>query len=356
MQAKAGSDPNFDMDQARISAALASAPGALVKLGCAMIDSGEGVKAISLFKSLLRQNPDDPALKSAARKVFSYAVPRWHQPMLRDQLRNDLYQRAIERAVRPGMRVLDIGTGSGLLAMMAARAGASVVVACEVNPIVAATAAEIVAANGYSGQVRVIPRKSTELDREADLGGGADLIVSEIFSDDLLIEGALPSFDHARRELASPGAQYIPRAASMRVALGYHDKADFEPLERLNGFDLSLFDRHVAKEHRIPVGSRHLQLCSTAVDLLAFDLQAGESPRGGTASATLTAEHGTANGVAQWIRLELDEETIYENRPSPDATSAWDFYFRSLPGNSVVEVGEQCTIHVAHDGERVHFW
>lgn len=344
-----------DSNRARLDARLLSSPGALVKLGCAMINSGEAVKAIALLQSMLSQHPDNPALQSAARKILSYPVPRWHKPMLRDLARNDLYQRAIERAVGPDTRVLDIGTGSGLLAMMAARAGARSVVACEVNPVLAATATEIVAANGYSSQVRVVPSKSTELDRHADLNGGADLIVSEIFSDDLLCEGALPSFDHARRELASPTAQYIPRVASMRVALAYHDSFDFDPLAQVNGFDLSLFDRHVVREHRIPVGSRHLQLRSAPANLLTFDFNSGASPGGGTAAVTLTAEYGEANGVAQWIRLELDEETVYENRPSHGAKSAWDIYFRSLP-DGVLKAGGQCEVHVAHDGERAHFW
>ena len=43
------------------------------------------------------------------------------------------YDAALRRAIRPGCRVLEIGTGSGLLAMMAARAGAAQVVTCERN-------------------------------------------------------------------------------------------------------------------------------------------------------------------------------------------------------------------------------
>jgi type II protein arginine methyltransferase len=46
--------------------------------------------------------------------------------------------------VGPATKVLDIGTGTGLLAMMAARAGAREVVACEMNPAVADAASAIV--------------------------------------------------------------------------------------------------------------------------------------------------------------------------------------------------------------------
>lgn len=345
-----------DADRVKVDPSLASTPGALVRLGCAMMASGDGAKAVALVKSVLSRNPDDPALKSAARTILSFNIPQWHLPMLHDHVRNDAYRVAIERAVKPGMRVLDIGTGSGLLAMMAARAGADLVVACEMEPAVAATAADIIARNGYSSQVRVVQRKSTELDRDKDLDGGVDVIVSETFSDDLLSESALPSFDHARRELANPDAHYIPRAASMRVALAWFDQAQDRRLDAMSGFDLSLFERHIKINRRPKVGDDRLSLRSDPADLFAFDLTRGDSFRGGGASLSLTAKGGPANGVVQWIRLELDEETVYENQPGPGATSAWNVHFHPLPDGKTVEVGGQHVVNAAHDGERVHFW
>ena len=50
-----------------------------------------------------------------------------HRLMLQDALRMDTYRQAIQRSVRPGMRVMDLGTGTGILAMWAAQAGDEVV-------------------------------------------------------------------------------------------------------------------------------------------------------------------------------------------------------------------------------------
>ncbi len=66
---------------------------------------------------------DDPAWQSAIDKITSGLIPDFHRDMLRDHHRNALYKEALEWHAK-GRTVLDIGTGSGLLAMMAARAGA----------------------------------------------------------------------------------------------------------------------------------------------------------------------------------------------------------------------------------------
>ena len=50
---------------------------------------------------------------------------RWHFGMLNDAERNTAYDRALRARVRAGDMVLDIGAGTGLLGMMAARAGAA---------------------------------------------------------------------------------------------------------------------------------------------------------------------------------------------------------------------------------------
>ena len=105
--------------------------------------------------------------------------------MLNDTTRNDAFERAIQAAVaREGRhaRILDIGAGSGLLSMMAARAGAANIVACERVPIIAEAAERIVALNGLDRAIRVISKASNDLAVGKDLEGPADILVSEIIS------------------------------------------------------------------------------------------------------------------------------------------------------------------------------
>jgi len=62
---------------------------------------------------------------------------------------------ALEAHLRPGMRVLDLGTGSGILAVAAARLGAGSVLALDTDPQAVAVARENVSRNGVADRVRV---------------------------------------------------------------------------------------------------------------------------------------------------------------------------------------------------------
>lgn len=61
---------------------------------------------------------------------------------------------ALERHVSAGARVLDVGTGTGILALAAARLGAGEVVATDVDPLARHAARESFAANGVRAAVR----------------------------------------------------------------------------------------------------------------------------------------------------------------------------------------------------------
>jgi ribosomal protein L11 methyltransferase len=64
--------------------------------------------------------------------------------------------RLLDRAVRTGDRVLDVGAGSGILAIAAARLGAAEVVAIEADTLGCEALRENVARNGVSNRVRVV--------------------------------------------------------------------------------------------------------------------------------------------------------------------------------------------------------
>ena len=84
-----------------------------------------------------------------------YAEFEVHRTMIRDRVRTEAFRRAIDSVVRPGDVVLDVGAGSGILSVFAARAGAARVYAVE-RTTIAVLAQELAAANGVADIVEVI--------------------------------------------------------------------------------------------------------------------------------------------------------------------------------------------------------
>jgi len=336
-------------------ARAAESPLGLARLAGVFFNMGDEGRAREVALQAIAAAPDDPEIRSLATSVLGNGVPRFHFSILRDEALYAAYEAALRRAVTPQTRVLEIGAGTGILAMMAARAGAEHVVTCEMMPAVAEAARDIVALNGYADRVRVIAKKSYDLDPNADMSGLAELLVSEIFGNDMLSQGVLPVTEHAAKALLRPGAKVIPARGIVRLALAYD--AGLPRLGTTEGFDLSPFNRLAANGHIIRRGSERLTLLSAPVDLFDFDFQSGGPFPAATASATVTSTGGRANGIAQWIALQMDKEGWYENNPDPGASSAffgvlfWPFIApRDCPPGTAV------TVWGSHDRHRLRIW
>lgn len=72
-----------------------------------------------------------------------------------DSAAGDPYHQAVDKEVRPGLRVLDMGTGCGVSALLAARAG-SEVVAVDVNPKAVECARANAERNGLAAQITFV--------------------------------------------------------------------------------------------------------------------------------------------------------------------------------------------------------
>ena len=106
--------------------------------------------------------------------------------------------------------MLDIGTGSGVLAVAAARAGARRVYAVEASDI-AEVAERVFAANGVTDTVTLIPGWS----RQIELPEPADLLVAEIIGNEPFEEEILETTLDARRRLLKPDARLIPHTLTL---------------------------------------------------------------------------------------------------------------------------------------------
>jgi type II protein arginine methyltransferase len=141
---------------AALEPVVAGKPHAMLGLARMMQQDGQSARALELCDSALQLAPEDGKLAAKITDFITSTVPGWHFYMLRDEMRIAAYEAALRRAVTPESPVFEIGSGTGILAMMAARAGARSVVTSEMTPAIARQAAAIVAQNGYADRVRVV--------------------------------------------------------------------------------------------------------------------------------------------------------------------------------------------------------
>ena len=239
-----------------------------------------------------------------------YAEFEVHRTMIRDRVRTEAFRRAIDSAVRPGDIVLDVGAGSGILSLFAARAGAARVYAVE-QTSVAVLAQQLATANGVAEVVRVIQGDVTEV----ELPEPVDVIVSEWLGGFGIDEGMLVPVITARDRWLKPGGVMIPDSVTAWVAL-VHDRYLGEAVEFLRdnpyGLDLGDLVEKTVNEIVYSGGFRHLaagdrrsepaRLWTTNAGLIRLEeAQAPHEARG----LLPVHEHGTANALALWFSAGL---------------------------------------------------
>ena len=331
---------------------VAEDPRGLMAVARQMIAAGDRKRALQIAE---RVHAMTGGRGVTAAEMLSDGVYSWHFLIPRDRGRNDAYEQALLRAIRPGCRVLEIGTGTGLLAMMAARAGASVVT-CEADPAIASAAREVIAANGCADRVTVVNKHSTDLDPTRDMGGLADILVSEIVSNDLLSEGVLAAHEDAVARLLASDGVVIPPRGTIRVALA-RDLRDRSPrLTEASGFDLSAFNRLAAPSEMIRVGMDQVALCSDPVDLFSFDFATAQPRKPERRELDIASQGGRVDGIVQWIALEMDAVGRYENRPEPGTASCWGALLWRFPQPLETHAGTPVTVGGAHERDRVRLW
>lgn len=239
-----------------------------------------------------------------------YAELEVHRTMICDRVRTEAFRRAIDALVRPGDVVLDVGAGSGILSLFAARAGAARVYAVEATTI-AVVAEQLAAANGVSDIVRVI--EGDVLDVE--LTEKVDVIVSEWLGGFGIDEGMLVPVIAARDRWLKPDGTMIPESVTAWTAL-VEDRYIGEALQCLsdNPYGLRL-------DSLIEMTVNEIIYSGTFRHLATGDQRSGPSALWTTKAKRITIEaargpheaetllpihdHGCANALALWFSTEL---------------------------------------------------
>lgn len=235
-----------------------------------------------------------------------------HREYLSDSVRLDLFRRAIAECVRPGAVVADIGSGTGILGLLACQAGAARVYAIEATGM-AEIARALAAANGYADRFHVIQAHSLEV----DLPERVDVCVSDFVGHFGFDAGLFEIYPSARARLLRPGGVLLPSALSLFIAPVEHAAIDaqvrFWTAPRA-GFDVSPAFKWAV--------NRGYPVAFDAADLLGPPALVVETPTshapesGFRADVQLTlARPGTLHGLGGWCAAQLSPGVAMTNSP-----------------------------------------
>ncbi|XP_060073824.1 protein arginine N-methyltransferase 7-like [Ylistrum balloti] len=260
--------------------------------------------------------------------------------MLHDTERNQKYYTALRHAVvilrtrGERVHVLDIGTGTGLLSMMAASLGADQVTACEAFSPMADCARKVIQQNGFADKIKLIPKRSTEIvvGKDGDMDSRANILITEVFDTELIGEGGIGTFTHAHRELLQNDCIVVPSVANMYVQpvksklvrrwrdiqpIRMHGCDDINPPDNLIscGGAPSLHDLQL---DQIPLDQ--FEIISDPIKVFRFDFS-GKTPlpfHNQSQNVVKSLTSGQVDGVFMWWDLEMDtkEEIILSCAPS----------------------------------------
>lgn len=349
----AGSDPWRPFLEAIAALPPRQQAARLIGLSRAMTAKGDknqaGFQALRALR--LAQDLGDAALTVEARIALVAVVPGYHAHVATDPVRLAAWEAAFAAVVRPGMRALEIGAGCGILAMLAARAGARVV-ACERDLAMAAIADQVVALNGLRDRVRIVPKPVADLTAPGDLDAPTDLMFLDLFGDTLF------DFQPFRRvreaaPLLAPGAVILPARVSLQGALACLPSLRSLRPNWTAGFDLSPLAAAAPMAETLGPGAADC-LRGPAAPLVEATLPNDMPADDGEAIRTLVSDGGEVNGVALWLRLDLAEGCILEARPGAQDGR---FYAkgRFFPFEEALETqpGDRVTVRLAWKGSRL---
>merc|ERR1711976_1470 len=220
-----------------------------VGAGCQWRESAGGGSRSTHMEGAIMAATSQSDKTSADYYFDSYAHFGIHEEMIKDKVRTKTYQDSIinNPFLFKDKIVLDVGCGTGILSLFAAKAGAKHVYGVECSAI-AEQAAEIVRVNGFEGRVTIINKKIEEMELPVDK---VDIIISEWMGYFLLYESMLDTVIYARDKWLAPGGLIFPDRATMTVMAiedAEYKQEKIEFWDNVYGFDMSCIRRMAMAE------------------------------------------------------------------------------------------------------------
>ena len=270
---------------------------------------------------------------------MSYASVSGHRTMALDAVRNEAYAAALRQVVVADSVVMDLGAGTGIHGLMAARLGARRVYLVEPEDILA-VAEEIVHVNGLQHTVRCLHGRLEDV----ELPERVDVLVSALTGNFLLTEDLLQTLFHARDRALKPGGVLIPSAATMEAvpvsAPAVHEKEIAAWSVPQHGIDLSPARSYAANSMLFRVdGLRDLAFLAEPQTLATLDFHRDDYSTVQADVSYEITESGVCHGWVGWFSMKLGDRWV-STSPRADAVH-WSPAFLPVDPPVVFEKGER---------------
>lgn len=166
---------------------------------------------------LFRGDDNDPA--PTDEQFLGQFIPlHYHYQMLQDVDRMRAFKTAVEASVSPGMNVVELGSGTGVLSSFAARCGARVQ-SIERNPELVACSRKLVEANGLADSISIVHEDATNYIPSSPV----DVVICEMLHVGLLREKQLQVIaafkENYLNAFGPPLPRFIPEASLLTVQM-----------------------------------------------------------------------------------------------------------------------------------------
>ena len=270
------------------------------------------------------------------------ATLQYHASLLGDRDRVDRFREAIHEVVRPGDVVVDLGTGTGLLAYFACQAGAARVFAIEQGPIVN-LARELSLLNRFADRIEFFE----DVSYRVELPEPADVLITETLWNFGMGEGMVGFLVDARRRFLKPGARVIPAAVDLHVVPVQSDRLyallHDRPPDR-HGIDLSPVRHYMVNNVHMP----HLDaggFLSQPARLLGTELDESATPDFDASVRVTATAAGVVHGICGWFASRLSPGVVLTTEP-PSTDSSWAHAFFPLQNPIGVLPGDDIEMRI----------
>jgi protein arginine N-methyltransferase 1 len=267
--------------------------------------------------------------------------------LIADRGRTDAYAHALEAIIRPGSTVLDLGSGTGVFALLAAKFGARKVYAIESSDFIE-VARELAAANGFADKIEFIQGYSTEI----DLPEKVDVIVSDIRGVSPLFAGSAHSLIDARERFLAVGGVMIPACDTIFANL-VNAPEQYEEITKPWSADLYGLDSSPARRYALNLYDKARFTASNFVAepqrWVTLDYRRINEPSAAGQLCWTIEKVGLAHGLAVWFDCETYQGAGFSNSPASAERHLYGQQFFPFLAPISLQSGDRVEVGLAAD-------